>query len=120
MLFEIMSAFDRFTKEKQHTLERRIRPEGERGPGKMTEIDVDKDESFKAIKDSIPPEFENPNEEQQKVIDALDRQSGFNLDPVSFSVSLFRGFYIQRYVHIEGEKRRCAGLCNVGEVVLGG
>ena len=45
----------------------------------MTEID---DEAFKAIKDSIPPEFEDPNEEQQKAIDVLDRQTGFNSDRV--------------------------------------
>ena len=47
----------------------------------MTEIDVDKDEAFKAIKDSIPPEFNDPNEDQQKAIDALDGQTGFNPDP---------------------------------------
>ena len=44
----------------------------------MTEIN---DEAFKAIKDSIPPEFEDPNEEQQKSIDALDRRTGFNPRP---------------------------------------
>ena len=48
----------------------------------MTEIDVDKDEAFKAIKDSILPEFEDPTEEQQEAIDKLDRQTGFNPDPV--------------------------------------
>lgn len=48
----------------------------------MTEIDVDKDEAFKAIKDSIPPEFEDPDEEQQRAIDELDKRTGFNPDPV--------------------------------------
>jgi P4 family phage/plasmid primase-like protien len=44
----------------------------------MTEID---DEAFKAIKDSIPPEYEDPTEEQQKAIDKLDRHTGFNPTP---------------------------------------
>jgi 1-aminocyclopropane-1-carboxylate deaminase/D-cysteine desulfhydrase-like pyridoxal-dependent ACC family enzyme len=48
----------------------------------MTEIDVDKDEAFKAIKDSMPPEYDDPNEDQQEAIDALDKQTGFNPDPV--------------------------------------
>ena len=48
----------------------------------MTEIDVDKDEAFKAIKDSIPPEFDDPDEDQQRAIDELDKQTGFNPDPV--------------------------------------
>jgi len=48
----------------------------------MTEIDVDKDEAFAAIKDSIPPEYVDLNEEQQEAIDALDRQTGFNPNPV--------------------------------------
>ena len=47
----------------------------------MTEIDVDKDKAFKAIKDSIPPEFDDPNEEQQEAIDKLDKQTGFNPNP---------------------------------------
>ena len=47
----------------------------------MTEIDADKDEAFKTIKDSIPPEFEDPNEEQQEAIDALDKRTGFNPNP---------------------------------------
>jgi P4 family phage/plasmid primase-like protien len=47
----------------------------------MTELDDDKDEAFKAIKDSIPPEHSDPNEDQQRAIDALDRQSGFNPNP---------------------------------------
>jgi len=45
----------------------------------MTEIDVDKDE---ALKDSIPPEFDDPNVEQQEAIDNLNRQIGFNPNPV--------------------------------------
>jgi putative DNA primase/helicase len=48
----------------------------------MTEIDIDKDEAFKAIIDSIPPEFDEPNEDQQKAIDTLDKQSGFDPNPV--------------------------------------
>lgn len=48
----------------------------------MTGIDVDKDEAFKAIKDSMQPEFGDPNEDQQKAIDDLDKQTGFNPDPV--------------------------------------
>ena len=47
------------------------------GVFKMTEIDVDKDEAFKAIKDSIPPEFEDPTEEQQEALDAEARRFGF-------------------------------------------
>lgn len=47
----------------------------------MTEIHADKDEAFKAIKDSIPPEFDDPTEEQQEGIDKLDRQTGFNPKP---------------------------------------
>lgn len=44
----------------------------------MTKIDVDKDEAFAVIKDSIPPEYDDPNEEQQEAINLLDRLSGFN------------------------------------------
>ena len=44
----------------------------------MSDFGEVKDEAFKAIKDSIPPEFEDPTEEQQKAIDALDRRTGFN------------------------------------------
>jgi P4 family phage/plasmid primase-like protien len=44
----------------------------------MTEVH---DEAFKAIKDSIPPEYDDPTEEQQKAIDALDRLSSFNPNP---------------------------------------
>jgi hypothetical protein len=47
----------------------------------MTEIDADKDEAFKVIKDSIPPEFDDPTEEQQEAIDKLDRQTGFTPNP---------------------------------------
>jgi hypothetical protein len=49
----------------------------------MTEIDVDKDDAFKAIKDSMPPEFSDPNEDQQLAIDELDKQTGFDPDAVS-------------------------------------
>jgi putative DNA primase/helicase len=45
----------------------------------VTEID---DDAFKAIKDSIPPEFDDPNEDQQEAIDALDKQTRFDPDPV--------------------------------------
>lgn len=48
----------------------------------MTEIDVDKDAAFKAIKESLQPEFSNPNEEQQRAINDLDKRTGFNPDPV--------------------------------------
>jgi hypothetical protein len=41
----------------------------------MTEID---DEAFKAIKDSIAPEYDDPNEEQQEAIDELDHRYGFD------------------------------------------
>ena len=44
----------------------------------MTEI-VDK--AFDAIKDSIPPEFDDPDVDQQRAIDALDNQTGFIPDP---------------------------------------
>ena len=47
----------------------------------MTQFDEVKDEAFKAIKDSIPPEYDDPNEEQQQAIDKLDKQSGFNPNP---------------------------------------
>ena len=49
----------------------------------MTEIDVDKDEAFKAIKDSIPPGLMIREEEQQIAIDKLNKQTGFNPDPVT-------------------------------------
>ena len=39
---------------------RRTRRRGE-DTIKMIEFDVEKDEAFKAIKDSIPPEFDDPN-----------------------------------------------------------
>jgi P4 family phage/plasmid primase-like protien len=45
----------------------------------MTEID---DEAFKAIKDSIPPEYDDPNEDQQRAIDELDKQTGFDPNPI--------------------------------------
>ena len=45
----------------------------------MTEIE---DKAFTAIKNSIPPEFDDPDEDQQRAIDTLDKQSGFNPDPV--------------------------------------
>ena len=44
----------------------------------MTEIDIDKDAALKAIKDSIPPEYSDPTEEQQLAIDALDKRTGVN------------------------------------------
>ena len=44
----------------------------------MSDFGEVKDEAFKAIKDSIPPEFDDPTEEQQEAIDKLDRQTGFN------------------------------------------
>jgi len=37
----------------------------------MTRIDVDKDEVFAVIKDSISPEYNDPNEEQQEAINLL-------------------------------------------------
>lgn len=43
--------------------------------------DKEKDAAFKAIKDSIKPEYDDPNEEQQQAIDKLDRQTGFNPNP---------------------------------------
>ena len=47
----------------------------------MTRIDVDKDEVFAVIKDSISPEYNNPNEEQQEGINLLEILSGFNPNP---------------------------------------
>jgi len=48
----------------------------------MIELDDEKEKAFAAIKDSIPPEYDDPSEDQQKAIDALHKQSGFNPDPV--------------------------------------
>ena len=47
----------------------------------MTRIDVDKVEAFAVIKDSIPPQYDDPNEEQQEAINLLNRLSGFNPNP---------------------------------------
>jgi phage/plasmid-associated DNA primase len=48
----------------------------------MTCIEDEKDEAFAAIKESIQPKYDDPNEEQQNAIDSLDRQTGFNPNPV--------------------------------------
>jgi len=42
------------------------------------ETEDDKEKAFAAIKYSIRPEYDDPDEDQQKAIDTLDRQTGFN------------------------------------------
>jgi hypothetical protein len=44
----------------------------------MTELDDDKENAFDAIKESLGPEFSDPNFEQQEAIDELDNRYGFD------------------------------------------
>ena len=44
----------------------------------MTELEDDKQSAFDAIKESIGPEFSDPDFDQQEAIDELDARYGFN------------------------------------------
>ncbi len=43
-----------------------------------TDDDKEKENAFDAIKESIGPEYSDPNYDQQEAIDALDRQTGYD------------------------------------------
>jgi len=65
----------------------------------MTRIDVDKDEVFAVIKDSISQEYNDPNEEQQEAINLLDILSGFNPNPeVPVVAAAVHGNNAQKYL----------------------
>ena len=49
-----------------------------KGLCKMTELEDDKQSAFDAIKESIGPEFSDPDFDQQEAIDELDARYGFN------------------------------------------
>ena len=70
----------------------------------MTKIDVDKGEAFAVIKDSIPPEYDDPNEEQQEAINVLDGLSGYNPNPEVPVVEAASEAIMHRYTFLTVEE----------------